>query len=64
MRIVIPHKELRVYLGIRIEAALKSRLEAAAKRDGVTLTAEVEQLVAWALARHEKEQARRARGAA
>lgn len=51
------------HLRVRVGPTLKKRLKAGAKSGGVTLSNFTIQLLAWALARHEAEVARRARAA-
>ncbi len=60
MRIGYPTKERRVYLGIRVPPALKKRIEDEARAAGQNLTAVVESLLLWALARAEKSRATKA----
>lgn len=41
------------FLGVRTTQALKERLRASAQKDDVSMSELVEQLLVWALARHE-----------
>lgn len=52
--------EKKTHLGIRVTTSLKKRLKEAAKGSGVNLTGFTTQLLAWALGKHEAEEARRA----
>ena len=61
MKIKTAGQENKVHLGLRVPPELRARVLAVAAAARITLSAAAEQLLAWALDRHEREVARRNR---